>query len=151
MLDYHVILDLVPRLAILHFTGRLKSAVKLTGIQESILLAVGLQRKDISSIEKEFSLPPNQVLSMFMKTMKKITVFFSDLISGAIEAEMPTEPSVGVSRADADNAFDDQVVDSRFEPLEMDLEEELEEGGDEAVKALREKQRQMIDALPLDQ
>jgi N-acetyltransferase 10 len=35
--------------------------------------------------------------------------------------------------------------------LETSLEEELEEGGDEALRALREKQRELIDALPLDQ
>jgi len=151
MADYHQILDLVPRLATMYFEGRIKSAVSLTGIQQSILLAVGLQRKDISSIEQEFSLPPNQVLSMFMKTMRKMTTHFSNLITGAIEAEMPTRTTVGVSRADADNAFDDEMVDDQFEPLNKSLEEELEEGGDEAMKSLREKQRQLIDALPLDQ
>ena len=32
MLDYHVILDLVPRLALLYFTDRLRSSIKLTGM-----------------------------------------------------------------------------------------------------------------------
>jgi N-acetyltransferase 10 len=32
MLDYHVILDLVPRLALLYFSDRLKSDIKLTGM-----------------------------------------------------------------------------------------------------------------------
>ena len=36
-----------------------------------------------------------------------------------------------------------------FRPLETTLEEELEEAGDEAARAMREKQRAMIDALDL--
>ncbi|KAJ8065947.1 hypothetical protein OCU04_005048 [Sclerotinia nivalis] len=151
MLDYHVILDLIPTLANLYFTGRLKSEIKLTGIQSSILLAVGLQRKDLTAIESELSLPSSQLLAMFIKIMRKMSAHFGDLVSGAIEAEMPGRESIGVSREDANGALDDEVVDDRFVPLEQGLEEELEEGGDEAMKALKEKQRELIDALPLDQ
>jgi N-acetyltransferase 10 len=63
---------------------------------------------------------------------------------------MPNRGAIGVSRADADGAFDDEVIDNHFEPLETGLEEELEQGGDEAMKALRAKQRELIDALPLN-
>ncbi|PQE22987.1 hypothetical protein CJF32_00004384 [Rutstroemia sp. NJR-2017a WRK4] len=151
MLDYHVILDLVPTLANLYFTGRLKSDVKLTGIQQSILLAVGLQRKDLTAIESELSLPSSQLLAMFIKIMRKMSTHFGELVSGAIEAELPGRETIGVSREDANEALDDEVIDERFAPLETGLEDELEEGADEAMKALKEKQRELIDALPLDQ
>jgi N-acetyltransferase 10 len=150
MLDYHVVLDLIPTLAALYFTGRIPT-VKLTGVQQSILLAVGLQRKDLDALEKELNLPSSQLLAMFIKIMRKMTSHFGNLVNGAIEAEMPKQDTVGVSRENADAAHDDEMVDDRFAPLEQDLEEELEEGGDEALKALREKQRELIDALPLDQ
>ena len=150
MLDYHVVLDLIPTLATLYFTGRLPS-VKLTGVQSSILLAVGLQRKDLSDVEKELSLPSTQLLAMFIKIMRKLSSHFAQLVAGAIEAELPQRENIGVSRADASAAHDDEVVDERFVELEMDLDQELEEGGDEAMRALREKQRELIDALPLDQ
>ena len=149
LLDYRVIRDLIRRLAMLYFTGRL-NAVKLSGIQSSILLALGLQHKDISSIEAELSLPSSQLLAMLTKIMRKMSSHFSDLVSGAIEADMPARDTIGVSREDASGAFDDEVIDTQFAPLETGLAEELEEGGDEAMAALREKQRQMIDALPLD-
>jgi N-acetyltransferase 10 len=135
----------------LYFSGRLKADIKLTGIQSSILLAVGLQRKDLTAIEQEFSLPSSQILAMFIKIMRKISSHFSAVVSGAIGAEMPNRGTIGVSRADASGAFDDEIVDNHFVPLETGLEEELEEGGDEALKELREKQRELIDALPLDQ
>ncbi|KAE9368617.1 DUF699-domain-containing protein [Stipitochalara longipes BDJ] len=151
MLDYHVILDLIPDLAKAYFTGQLKSDIKLTGIQQSILLAVGLQCKDLSSIEQELNLPSSQLLAMFIKIMRKMSSQFGALVSGAHEANMPKREDIGVSRADASGALDDEIVDTRFVPLETGLEEELEEGGDEALRALREKQRELIDALPLDQ
>lgn len=150
MLDYHVVLDLVPKLANLYFTGRLKSDIKVTPIQQSILLAVGLQCKDLSSIEAELSLPSSQLLAMFIKIMRKMSTHFGALVSGAIEADMPRR-DIGVSREDASGAHDDEIVDNQFTPLETNLEDELEEGGDEALKALKEKQRELIDALPLDQ
>lgn len=151
MLDYHVVLDLVPTLATLYFTGRLAPDVKLTGVQSSILLAVGLQRKDFSSVESELSVPSSQLLAMFIKIMRKMSSHFSYLVTGAIEAELPQREAIGVSIEDASAAHGDQVVDEKFLPLEMSLEDELDEGGDEAMKALREKQRELIDALPLDE
>lgn len=150
MLDYHVVLDMIPTLATLYFTGRLP-ALKLTGVQSSILLAVGLQRKDLSAVESELSLPSSQLLSMFIKIMRKVSSHFGNLVAGAIDAELPRQETLGVSRADASGAHDDEIVDERFVALETNLEDELEEGGDEAMKALREKQRELIDALPLDQ
>jgi N-acetyltransferase 10 len=64
---------------------------------------------------------------------------------------MPTRERIGVSRADASSAFDDEIVDTKYTALEKGLEDELEEGGNEVMRALREKQRELIDALPLDQ
>lgn len=151
MLDYHVILDLIPTLAILYFTGRLNPHIKLTGVQAAILLSVGLQRKDLSDVERELALPSSQLLAMFIKIMRKMSAHFSSLVSGAIEAAMPARENIGVSREDASGAHDDELVDDRFVPLETNLEDELEEGGDEVMRAMREKQRELIDALPLDQ
>lgn len=65
MLDYHVIIDLMPTVANLYFQKRLggskasRSAeaesaehqVRLTAVQSSILLGLGLQRKPIEDLE----------------------------------------------------------------------------------------------------
>ncbi|CAD6501517.1 BgTH12-01773 [Blumeria graminis f. sp. triticale] len=151
MLDYHVILDLVPDLAFAYFNGQLKSNLKLTGIQSSILLAIGLQCKDLTDVEKELSLPSSQLLAMFIKIMRKISSHFAELVSDSHEANMPAREAIGVSRADANAALDDEVIDTQYVALETNLEEELEEGGNEALKELKEKQRELINALPLDQ
>ncbi len=152
MLDYHVILDLVPQIAHFHFSGRLRPAVKLTGVQSAILLAVGLQRKVLEDVEKELGLPASQLLAMFVKIVRKVATHFRSLVEGAIAESMPAQPNeaMGVDGQDATGVHEDEVVDRRFQPLEMDLDEELQEGGQEVDKELREKQRALIDALPLD-
>jgi tRNA(Met) C34 N-acetyltransferase TmcA len=50
-LDYHVILDLLPTLAILYFEERLGEGLRLSAIQSSILLGMGLQRKSVEAVE----------------------------------------------------------------------------------------------------
>lgn len=51
MLDYHVILDLLPIVASVFFQRRLGDDVRLTAVQSSILLALGLQKKTIEDVE----------------------------------------------------------------------------------------------------
>lgn len=150
LLDYHVILDLVPKLANLYFTGRLKPEKDLSNLQKSLLLSVGLQCKDISAVQTELDVASSQLLTMFTKIMKKFSMHLAALVSSAVEASLPRQ-SIGVSREDASGAHDDEVIDTHFQLLETSLEDELEEGGDAALQALREKQRELIDALPLDQ
>lgn len=153
MLDYHVILDLMPIIATLYFTGPLKNAINLTGVQQAILLAVGLQRKDMDAVAEELSLPSSQLLAMFIKVLRKVTAHFAQLVADAVSQEVGDDgrAKIGVSRADATGVHEDEVVDEKYVPLATALDDELEEGGDEALKALKQKQRELIDSLPLDQ
>lgn len=151
LLDYHTILDLVPRLAHLYFSGKLRQSIRLTGVQQAILLAIGLQRKDMDAVSQELSLQSSQLLAMFIKITKKMMTHFDSLVSGAIEATMPKADAIGVSVENATGVHEDEKIDTRFAPLETSLEDELEEGGDEAMKAIREKQRELINSLPLTQ
>jgi N-acetyltransferase 10 len=145
MLDYHVILDMVPMVAQFYFLGSLQGKVSLSGVQQSILLGVGLQRKDMDSLEKELNLPASQLLAMFIKIIRKISTNFRGLLEGAVEAALPERSAV----TDVSTAHDD-VTDDKFQPLDVDLDEELREGGEEVDQEMKEKQRALIDALPLD-
>ncbi|TWU73927.1 hypothetical protein ED733_004204 [Metarhizium rileyi] len=151
MLDYRVILDMLPTIATLYFTGKLKKSLHLSGIQQCILLGIGLQRKDTEALAQEINMPSSQLLAMFIKIIRKVTAHFGTLVSDSVEAELPRTANLGVSRENASGAHDDEVVENRFKPLTTSLDDELEEGGDEAVKALRQKQKELIDSLPLDQ
>ena len=144
MLDYHVILDMIPPIAHFYFTNRLKPAVSLTGVQSSILLAIGLQRKALEDVEKELGLPSSQLLAMFVKIVRKVSSQFRRLLEGAVVETMPQPPPTA-----NDDAADGEK-EQRFAPLQKSLDDELREGGEEVDKELKEKQRALIDALPLD-
>lgn len=151
LLDYHVVLDLMPTISQLYFSGRLQLNSRLSELQQALLLGIGMQRKELETIGQELSVPHSQLLAMFIKAMRKISTHFGSLVAGAIEAEMPDPSKVGVSRENAAGMHDDEVVDNKYAPIETSLEDELEEGGDEAMSELRAKQRELIDSLPLDQ
>ncbi|KAH6615638.1 GNAT acetyltransferase 2-domain-containing protein [Chaetomium sp. MPI-SDFR-AT-0129] len=151
LLDYHVVLDLMPTIAQLYFSGRLKAGLQLSTLQQVILLAIGMQRKEVDVVASELGIGTSQLLAVFIKVMRKITSHLSSLVAGAIAAEMPDQNKVGVSRENATGLHDDEVVNSKFARLETSLEDELEQGGDEALSQLRAKQRELIDSLPLDQ
>ena len=147
MLDYHVILDLIPLIAEFHFTDRLKPAVRLTPVQSSILLAIGLQRKVLEDVEKELGLPSSQLLAMFVKIVRKVTSHFRQLLEGAVAENMP-QP---ITATNDDTANDEkEEPQQQFAPLSKSLNEELREGGEDVDKELKEKQRALIDALPLE-
>ena len=148
MLDYHVILDLMPRISDLFFTGRIKNnhGVRLSGVQQALLCAVGLQRKVLEDVEKELGVGMSQLLAMFVKVIRKVSMHFRQVQEGAIAKDMPA-----VERASA--AIDDDpgangTVD--METVGMDLADELAKGGAEVEEQERERVRAMIDSLPLD-
>lgn len=167
MLDYHVIIDLLPAVASFYFEKRLGAETRLSAVQSSILLALGLQRKTIEEVEvrdpfhsalepvinflyirsqAELQLPVNQALALFGKLVRKLSKRLQDIHKAAIEATIPEAPS---KQSIADGGDVGGKGKKSWKPLETSLEDELNEAGDEATKALREKQRQMIDSLDL--
>ena len=140
MLDYHVILDLLPRIAELFFTNRLvaSDALQLSGVQKALLCAIGLQRKPLDDVEKELHLAPSQLLSMFIKVARKISAHFRAVLEGDAAAEMPSAIENG-----AEGGND-------YAPLAQSLEADLAQGADEVMTEEKRRMREMIDALPLD-
>lgn len=149
MLDYHVILDMMPAVAMLFFTGRLKQppcSVSLSGVQQSILLAIGLQRKDLTDVEKELNLPSNQLLAMFVKVVRKVSTTFRAVISGAVEASLPEKKDVELNGGTAAGPR----VTSRVQIDPKEAVDDLDDDDEKIDPAIKEKQRALIDALPLD-
>ncbi|KAL8932428.1 MAG: hypothetical protein Q9211_006319 [Gyalolechia sp. 1 TL-2023] len=154
MLDYHVIIDMVPQIALLFFKGRLSPAVSLTGVQQAILLAVGLQRKGLEDLEKELGLPASQLLAMFVKIIRKVAGCFRGIVAGTVLEEMPPMALTVSGKGEDGDGDGNMDVDGGMEiqkrPLQKDLEVELREGGEQVDRELKEKQRALVDALPLD-
>lgn len=169
MLDYHVILDMIPSIANLYFTSRLSPSVSLTGVQSSILLAIGLQRKVLEDVEKELGLEVKQLLAMFVKIVRKVASYFRKIVEEAVESSMPESiPTVAGAAEDQPhndgNDDDDNSTSNRntttntksaphnqhdFTPLPQPLSEDLQSGATTINAELKEKQRALIDALPL--
>ncbi|XP_027179739.1 RNA cytidine acetyltransferase 1 [Coffea eugenioides] len=85
--DFRMILDIVPKLARLYFLEKLP--VTLSYTQASVLLCMGLQKKDISVIEGEMKLEGQQILSLFIKVMKKFYKYLYSVASNEIDSTMP--------------------------------------------------------------
>lgn len=73
--------------------------------------------------------------------IKKISKRLLDIQKAAISAEIPEQSAA--PRIVADGAG------TSWKPMETSLADELAEAGDDATRALREKQREMIDSLDL--
>lgn len=65
LVDHHIILDLLPSLAQAYFSGHIPA--NLSYLQAAILLSLGLQQNDISSLHAAIQLPANQALALFNK------------------------------------------------------------------------------------
>ena len=164
MLDYHVVLDLLPNVAALYFEKRLGDDIRLSAVQSSNLLSLGLQRKTIEEVEVsapirkshqamflnisqvELQLPVSQALALFVKIIRKISKKLLDIQKAAISAQLPQPSLVGtagsVGGENVDSATD-------WRPLETSINVELAEAGDEATREMKEKQREMINSLDL--
>jgi len=57
MIDYHVVMDLLPTISALYFGHRLGPDVKLNAVQSAIMLSLGLQRKSIEDVEVRCNIP----------------------------------------------------------------------------------------------
>lgn len=59
LVDYHLILDLLPSLARLYLSGQLPATLSYG--QAAILLCLGLQQRELNDVEAALGLPGNQV------------------------------------------------------------------------------------------
>ncbi|KAK6460073.1 putative ATPase [Scheffersomyces coipomensis] len=144
LLDYHVIVDMLPFISRIYFSKRVGSEVNLSSVQAAILLAVGLQHKDMDQISSELNLPSNQSMAMFAKIIRKFAVYFRSVLSRAIEEQMPALEDEAVKEMDGNSEHVD------YDAIEKELEDDLQEAGNEAIKELRMKQKELINAINLD-
>lgn len=122
LVDYHLIMDLVPALARAYFTGQIPTTLSYG--QAAILLQLGVQMVDVDEVEKRLNLPSNQVLALFNKAVRKLHGHLRASKEAAVARTLP-------QRAAA----------PRLEAVEEDLDEELEGHAAE----LREEMRAKLD------
>ena len=134
MVDYHLVTDLMPKLAYMYFAGQIEN-FQLSAIQRLMLLAVGLQFKSIDDVSKDpaIQLPHRQLSGLYGKMVKKFVGYFNKLAEQKFEAEIK-RPNGKIS----------------VEPIKQTLDEDL----DEAVKEYNRQtkaNKESIKGLDLDQ
>ncbi|XP_068459627.1 RNA cytidine acetyltransferase [Clinocottus analis] len=139
MVDYHLIMDLIPTVARIFFLKQLGD-VSLSAAQCALLLGIGLQHKSVDQLEKEIELPSSQLMGLFNRLIRKFVQIFTSVQEKAIEAQMVTtkdvsmEPTVGSLTEDLNEAakeFDEKHKQEMEKVKEMDMEEYKICGDDE--------------------
>ncbi|KAM8860479.1 RNA cytidine acetyltransferase [Synchiropus picturatus] len=121
MVDYHLIMDLIPTVARMFFLRQLGD-VPLTAAQKALLLGIGLQHKSVDQLEKEIELPASQLMGLFNRLIRKFVQIFTGIQEKAIEAEMVT------------------TKDVCMEPTIKSLDDDL----NEAAEEFKEKHKQNV-------
>ena len=86
LVDYHVILDLVPTVARLVFTGRVP--LGFSAHQYSTLLGIGLQHKTVDEVAADLGIEVNQLLANFNKAMRKVAQWLRKIAERAVEKDL---------------------------------------------------------------
>ncbi|GAB2282952.1 hypothetical protein Dimus_017486 [Dionaea muscipula] len=120
--DFHVINDIVPKLVNLYFEEKLP--VTLSYVQASVLLCKGLQRQKFSYIEGQMKLERQQIMSLFIKALKKFHKFLYGIAASQIDSTLPRPREIAL------------------EPCKVSMDEDLNDGAkkvEDAMKAKREE------------
>ncbi|KAM4721086.1 RNA cytidine acetyltransferase [Rhinophrynus dorsalis] len=124
MVDYHLIMDLIPALARMYFLQQL-GGLNLSVAQSALILGIGLQHKSVDQLEKELELPSSQLMGLFNRIIRKIIQLFNKIQEKAVEDEMVKTKEV--------------VMEPTLKSLSEDLEE--------AAKEFQEKHNQEVEKL----
>ncbi|XP_077451509.1 RNA cytidine acetyltransferase [Stigmatopora argus] len=166
MVDYHLIMDLVPTVARLFFLKQLGD-VSLSAAQCAMLLGIGLQHKSVGQLEKEVDLPSTQLMGLFNRLVRKFVQIFTSIQEKAIEADMATtkdvnmEPTVQSLNDDLNEAakeFEEKHEQEKEKVKELEMEEYkirghdeewdevLKKGGSTAMVSIKSDNKRKLDA-----
>ena len=121
LVDFHLVLDLVPTMAVTYYivadddsmsllNSTSNSFPSLTSLQEVILVAAGLKGLPLESVAGEFDLPMSQVLALFNKLAKKMTVFLKQVLENKTRSDLAEAKNISTgnsqrkTKASAENA-----------------------------------------------
>ena len=123
--DHHLITDLLPVVARMYFVGRMGKGFKLSAVQSAILCGLGVQNRVVDSLTKELGLPSNQVLAMFNKAIRKISIALYNIVE-----EKEKESLLGGDKRKKAQ----EAADNMKDVAEKTLEEDANEAAKDAIK-----------------
>ncbi|XP_075694115.1 RNA cytidine acetyltransferase [Rhinoderma darwinii] len=124
MVDYHLIMDLIPAISKMFFLQKY-GVLNLSAAQSALLLGIGLQHKTVDQLEKEIELPSSQLMGLFNRIMRKVVQLFNRIQERAVEEEMVTTKEI--------------VMEPTLKSLNEDLEE--------AAKEFQQKHQEEVEML----
>ncbi|KAG1661551.1 RNA cytidine acetyltransferase [Nymphon striatum] len=135
LVDYHLIMDLLPTLAKLYFLSAFHP-VSLPMTNSAILLGIGLQHKtDIDKFAVELDLQVPQLLGIFNKTIRRINQHLNEIMENTLSEE----------------TFPSNQTPVTMEPLSKSLNEDLTEAANEFEKNEEKKRKTEISVGELSQ
>ncbi|KAF6037244.1 NAT10 [Bugula neritina] len=87
LVDFSLIMDLIPDIAKLYFSGKMPD-VLLSDVQQNLLVSVGLQRKPVGNLEAEVNKPSTQVMALLNKVAVKCYQSLTAVIEEAMREEL---------------------------------------------------------------
>lgn len=136
LLDYHVIIDLIPSLARIYFLNKMPETFSISAAQALFLLGLGLQHKTIDQLADELQLKSNQVMALFNKLVRKFVKTFQESEEREEAKSLPQSSSTAKVNMVA---------------TLQTLDEDLDEADQEAQTTLRKQQDAMLRSLDLQQ
>jgi N-acetyltransferase 10 len=106
---------------------------------KAILIGIGLQHKSIEDLEKELQLPPNQMLAMFNKIVKKLIALLEEISINQMNKMLFSNNNGSL------------VLDKKMEPLKQSLEEELNEASKKIKKDEMQHKKELLSGFDLKQ
>lgn len=91
LVDFHLIMDLVPTIAKLHFLVLPQGVLTLSYVQAALLVGMGLQFKTIDQMTEDLKLQANQLLPVFNKAIRKFAKLFKEVFEHEIATQMQSE------------------------------------------------------------
>jgi len=139
--DHHLISDLLPPISRLFFTGRLGDDFTLSSLQMVLLCGLGLQNKTVDDIVIEIGLPANQVLAMFNKAVRKISIALRNLVEQEEKSKMMSSSTFLEA---------ERKLETLKHVTQQTLEEDAQEGSKEALEILENQESSLPPEIALD-
>ena len=158
--DHHLVTDLLPCVARIYFMGRFGAGFRLSSLQAALLCGIGVQNRDIDDLTAELGLPSNQVLAMFNKGIRKISIGLNAIVEEHEKASMldgdtrkkaekTAQKMKGVVRQTLDEDTEDaaKVAMSKLNSTTKKLPKEIAQDGDIMQYAIKGTDDQWSSAL----
>lgn len=157
MVDYHLIVDMIPAISRMYFLNQLGD-LALSAAQSALLLGMGLQHKSVDQLEKEIELPSGQLMGLFNRIIRKVVKLFNEVQEKAIEEQMVAvkevvmEPTMKTLSDDLDEAAKEFQEKHKVEVgklKDMDLSQYIIRGDDEEWNEVLNKAGQNASVVSL--